>query len=343
MRRREQERGRHLDDGHRGFGRLDHARWHAASGARRRRQGRDVRPGRGSSFVDTSRQYNIYDPLVRVGPDLKATPGLALEWTPNADATIWEVGLRPGVTFHDGKPFTAADVIYTLRSMGDPKHVAHSSVTNIRLAELKRVNALTVRIPLKSADVHLPQSFVNGNTVVIQNGTTSFAKPVGTGPFVFESFKVGERSRALANKDYWETGKPYVDVWEDVSIDDPAARVNALLSGEIDAMSVIDFTQAKAHKAAGDLQIIDATSPSIQVIYMAVNRPPFTDNRVREAFRLIADRQALSTVRSPASGHRATTSSARGTTTSPTTSPSASRTSRRPSRYSRRRARRTSR
>src|SRR3954452_19651792 len=52
-------------------------------------------PARGSSFIDTSRQYNVFDPLVRVNPDLKVAPGLALSWTPNKTSSVWEVKLRP--------------------------------------------------------------------------------------------------------------------------------------------------------------------------------------------------------------------------------------------------------
>jgi peptide/nickel transport system substrate-binding protein len=250
-------------------------------------------PGRGSSFIDTSRQYNLYDPLVRVNPDLTVAPGLALKWTPNKDSTVWEIALRPGVTFHNGKSLTADDVIYTLRSMGDPKHIGHFAVTNIRLGELKKINPLTVRVTLKSPNARLYDSFVNGNTVVIQNGEKNFAKPIGTGPFVFQSFTPGERSHCVRNANYWEHGKPYVDAWEDVSIDDPAARLNALLSGEIDAMSSLDYNQARAHKQSGDINVVDAPSPSVHVIYMAVDQGEFKDNRVREAFRYIPDRQAL--------------------------------------------------
>jgi len=250
-------------------------------------------PARGSSFIDTSRQYNLYDPLVRVNPDLTTAPGLALRWTHNKNSTVWDIHLRPGVTFHNGKPFTADDVIYTLRSMGDSSHVGHFAVVNIRLNELKKINAHTVRVHLKSPDAQLYRSFVNGNTVMIQDGEKNFAKPVGTGPFVFGSFTPGERSHCTRNPNYWEHGKPYVDAWEDWSIDDPQARLNALLSGQIDAMSSLDYNQARVHQRTRDIQVINAPSPSMHCIYMAVDKAPFTDNRVRQAFRLIPDRKAL--------------------------------------------------
>ncbi len=214
-------------------------------------KGESFNPARGSSFIDASRYYNLFDPLSRVGPTLEIEPGLALEWNPNADSTVWEVKLRPDVTWHDGKPFTADDVIYTFGQMGDAKHVSHASVVNINLRDVKKIDDLTLEIPLKSPNARLYDSFVQQNTVIVQDGATDFSKPVGTGAFVFESFTVGERSLCTRNPNYWDEGKPYVDEWEDISIDDNAARLNALLAGEIDMMSQLPFAQAKEQRGPG--------------------------------------------------------------------------------------------
>ncbi|HEX2045708.1 MAG TPA: ABC transporter substrate-binding protein [Gaiellaceae bacterium] len=256
-------------------------------------KGESFNPARGSSFIDASRYFNVFDPLSRVGPTLEVEPGLALEWNPNEDSTLWEVKLRPDVTWHDGKPFTADDVIYTLGQMGDAKHVSHASVLNINLRDVRKVDDLTLEIPLKSPNARLFDSFVQQNTVIVQDGATDFTRPVGTGPFMFQSFTVGERSLCTRNPNYWEQGKPYVEEWEDISIDDNAARLNALLAGEVDMISQIPFAQAKQQQEQGDIQVIAAESPALQVFLMAVDIAPFDDVRVRQAFRLIADRQAL--------------------------------------------------
>ena len=251
-------------------------------------------PARGSTFIDASRYLNIYDLFVRADDKLELVPGLATEWEPNEDSTVWQFKLRPDVVWHDGSPFTAQDVIYTLQSWGDKKHIAHSAATQMRLNELSAPDDLTLEIPLKGPNARLPDSFTQQNNVIIKDGTTDFTSPIGTGPFRFESFTAGERSLAIRNEDYWEEGKPYVDEWEDISISDNAARLNALLSGEIDMMSQIEPTQARAHLDSGEIQIIRAPSPTaIQVFYMAVDIPPFDDPLVRQAFRLIPDRQGL--------------------------------------------------
>lgn len=251
-------------------------------------------PARGSTFIDASRYLNVFDLLVRADNKLELVPGLATEWEPNDDSTVWQFKLRPDVVWHDGKPFTAQDVIYTIQSWGDKKHIAHSAATQMRLDELSAPDPLTLEIPLKGPNARLADSFTQQNNVIIQDGTTDFTQPIGTGPFKLESFTVGERSLAVRNEDYWEEGKPYVDEWEDISISDNAARLNALLNGDIDMMSQIEPTQAKANLESGEIQIIRAPSPTaIQVFYMAVDIPPFDDPKVRQAFRLIPDRQGL--------------------------------------------------
>ncbi len=250
-------------------------------------------PALGSSFIDASRYLNVYDPLVRVQPDLTITPALATEWTPNADSTSWTLTLREGVTWHDGSPFGADDVIYTMQLWADPKHLASSSASGIAIDQLQKVDELTVEVPLKSPNAFLVEVLTGQNNVIVKNGTTDYANPIGTGPFMVQEFTVGEHSICAKNPSYWEEGKPYVDEWEDVSIDDPAARLNALLAGEIDMMSQLEPTAAKAQLESGEIAVVRAPSTAIQVFIMAVDIAPFDDPLVRQAFRLIANRQQL--------------------------------------------------
>jgi peptide/nickel transport system substrate-binding protein len=256
-------------------------------------KGETFNPGRGSSFIDASRYYNLYDPLIRVKPDLSPAPGLALQWIPNRDSTTWLIRLRPDVTFHNGKDFTADDVIYTFRTMADPKHVGTAAVAGIRIGDLRKQGRLTVRVPLKTPNARLFDNFNVQNSVIVPVGLKDFSRPIGTGPFAFRSFTPGQRSLCARNPNYWEEGKPYVDEWEDISIDDNTARLNALLSGRIDMLSQLDPRQARAQLSRKQIRVLNAPSTTIQVFLMAVDRAPFNDRRVRQAFRLIPDRQAL--------------------------------------------------
>jgi len=252
-----------------------------------------LNPATGITPIDQSRIQNLYDPLVVVNRDLTTSPGLALEWKPNSDATEYEVTLRPGVTFHNGKPLTAEDVIYSISLMAKPTSAAAPFVSSISLRDLKAINDTTLRIKLGSPDADLAANFAYYNTWIVQSGEKDFSKPVGTGPFKFESFTPGKQSIFTKNPDYWVSGKPYVDSLKIVGISDNAARLNALPSGQIDAMACLPTAHAKAHKASGDINVLDAPSPQAVMFYMDTTKPPFNDNNVRLAMRLIADRQAL--------------------------------------------------
>jgi peptide/nickel transport system substrate-binding protein len=253
-----------------------------------------VDPFIGITPVDQARIQNLYDPMVIVNPDLTTSPGLALEWTPNADATEYEVKLRQGVEFHNAKTLTSADVIYSIQQMSKPANFgSYPFVAGIDVKGLKAVDKYTLRIPLKAPDADLAANFTYYNTWIVQDGETDFKNPVGTGPFEFVSFTPGQQSIFKRNPNYWQTGKPYVDELKFIGITDPTARLNALTSGTIDAMAQLPFQEAKAHQATGDITVLVAPSPQAMMFYMDTQKPPFSDPRVRQAMRLIADRPAL--------------------------------------------------
>ena len=257
-------------------------------------KGESFNPGRGSSFIDASRAYNLYDPLVRVNPDFSQSPGLALSWTPNADRDEVrdqapprrQVARRLPVHRRRRDLVDAPDGRPEARRIGGRRRTSSSpssrrpARSSCRSRSRGRTRASRTRSCSRAC-------------VIVKNGYKNFAKPIGTGPFKFKSFEIGVRSLCVRNPDYWQNGKPYVDEWEDISIDDNSARLNALLGGQIDMMSQLDFAQAKAQKKTKKIQVIDAPSPAYQVFIMRVDRPPFNDVNVRQAIRLIVDRQAL--------------------------------------------------
>ena len=252
-----------------------------------------LNPNLGVTPIDQSRIQQLYDPLTILNPDLSTSPGLATQWTPNKDATEWEVKLRSGVTFSNGKTMTSQDVIYSIRLMSKATSAALPFVSGIKLNDLKAVNSTTLRIPLQFPDASLETNFVYYNTWIVQDGEKNFTSPVGTGPFKFESFTPGQQSVFSKNANYWMSGEPYVDAIKIVSISDDTARLNALLSGQIDAMAQLPYAQAKAHQATGDIVVLVAQAPQALVFYVDVTKPPFNDNRVRTAIKLIANRPEL--------------------------------------------------
>jgi peptide/nickel transport system substrate-binding protein len=128
---------------------------------------------------------------------------------------------------------------------------------------------------------------------IVKHGTTSFNAPIGTGAFKFQSWKAGEASTFVRNPNFWIAGEPYVDKLVLTSITDNNARLNALLGGQVQAIELLTFAQAKSQMGAGNIQLLIPRAANIVPMTMAVDTPPFNDARVREAFRLIAARRQL--------------------------------------------------
>jgi peptide/nickel transport system substrate-binding protein len=244
--------------------------------------------------IDAARAYNLFDGLVWCDQSNVIQPRLAVEWMPNSDATVWTIKLRQGVTWHDGKTFTADDVIYSLRAMGSPTNFGNPSVVNIKLRDLKKINPYELQVPLLSPDARLLDLFAYFNQVMIQDGEKTFSHPVGTGPFMYQSFTAGRQSIFTRNPNYWMTGKPYVDSLEIISITDDSARLNALQSGQVDAMDSLAFPDAKANLSGGStINVLNASTPTFYTFYMNCAAPPFNDVRVRQAMMAAVNRQAL--------------------------------------------------
>jgi peptide/nickel transport system substrate-binding protein len=252
-------------------------------------------PNAAVSTVDAARADNLFDHLTTLTIDGSTQLELAESFEPNSDATLWTIKLRKGVVWHDGSPFTADDVIYTLRRIGAPKSTLAgvSTVAVMDLPSLKKVDPYTLQIPLNVPIADLAPSFSIFYMAIVKAGTTSFTHPIGTGPFMFQSWKAGESSTFVRNPHYWLGSLPYADKLVLTSITDDTARLNALLGGQVDCIELLDFAQAKAMKASGQIQLLIPKPANIVPMTMAVDTPPFNDAGVRQAFRLIAGRPQL--------------------------------------------------
>jgi len=251
-------------------------------------------PNLAVSTIDTCRTLTLYDLLVHAKPNLSLEMRLATAFEPNHDATKWTIKLRKGVVWHNGKPFGADDVMYTLRRIAASKTSGGlPAVQPFNLKAMRKVNAHEFELPLHVPIADLAPAFVFYPMVIVQDGWKNFKKPVGTGAFMADKFKPGQGSLFKRNPHYWMHGLPYVDDVEISSIPDPQARLNALLSGQVDAIEQLTFAQAKEHQRKKDIVVLVGNGPQFVPITMSVDLKPFNDVRVRQAFRLIADRPGL--------------------------------------------------
>jgi peptide/nickel transport system substrate-binding protein len=257
--------------------------------------GESLDPHKALSVADIARTENLYDRLTVQAPEGDTQMSLAESFEPNASADVWTVKLKPDITFHDGKPLTADDVIYSYRRILDPDEALQGAadIGMVDAGKMRKVDELTIEMTLKGAYADFPAACEQRSLAIIPAEFSDHTKPVGTGPFRFESFAVGERSLFQKHENYWEEGKPYVDELEILSIADPAARMNALNAGQVDAIESVDLAQAKGIPEGGEIRILNAKTGAWVPVTISVKAKPFDDPRVRQALRLIADRQQI--------------------------------------------------
>jgi peptide/nickel transport system substrate-binding protein len=257
----------------------------------------------------------LFDPLVCADADLVSKPCLAQSWT--ASGKTWTFKLRPGVKFSDGSPFTSADVVFTFDRVGKVPNTPSSYKVYLQNVEkVEAVDPLTVRITTSEPYPLLPVNMVGlsimsakaaagpapeGKTTTELNAGNGL---VGTGPYKFVSWKRGTELVFERNPYYWGPAP----AWDKViyrPISNPAARVAALLAGDVDLIE--DPPTDDLERLQKDPKLTVVAKASNRVIYVALDqhgeqtpgiqgtngKNPLLDKRVREALSLAIDRYAL--------------------------------------------------
>lgn len=245
------------------------------------------------TMPDIARVRSLYEPLFRFTPDYKVEPALALEAEHNADATEWTFKLREGVTFHDGRPLTANDVKASIERMADPENPApylSDLAPTIDLASCRAVDPLTYRMVLTEPNGTLDTLFAQYSLGIVP-ADFDLARPIGTGPFKYDQFVPGTRSLFGRHDDYWDL-KASVDSLVIIDFSDDAAKVNALLAGQVNTIDNLPAYLADTIDTQGAHTLVSETGGWIPFT-MRVDAAPFSDVRVRQAMRLIVDRQQM--------------------------------------------------
>jgi peptide/nickel transport system substrate-binding protein len=207
--------------------------------------------------------------------------------------TTLNVKLRDGVTWHNGKPFTADDVVWTIKLW--EKTPALSNVAElIDFANVRRRGRLEVAIPLTRPVADFPSiPATTWCAYIVPDGDTYDRKEhVGTGPFKLDSWGPG-RAVFSANEEYWG-GAPYLDkIISDSSFRAEEARFNALLAGEIDALVQLPYELAKTAESNPSIKVLTSATPGYVAPSARIDQPPFNDPRVMQAMKLVADREAI--------------------------------------------------
>src|SRR5438105_2428361 len=242
----------------------------------------------------------VFDQHVAQNSMASIVPDLATGWTWGEDGTQLTLPLRQGVKWHDGKPFTAADVKCTWDAlMGKTPDKLR---INPRKAWYRNIEEITtngdheVTFHLKRPQPYLIALLASGQSPVYPCHVTPAQMrqhPVGTGPFKFVEYKQNEHIRVVKNPDYWKPGRPYLDAIEYTIIPNTGTRLLAFAAGKLDLIwatpPLLKDVKEQAPQAKCDL-VLDNNSRDL-LINRAV--PPFDNIELRRAIALILDRPAF--------------------------------------------------
>ncbi len=236
-------------------------------------------------------QYQIRNPLIEVGPGGVLIPELATEWEGNDDSTVWVFKLREGVEFHDGKPFTSEDAVFSLNIHRGADTVSVNKSLMEQVSDVQATGPHEMTVTLSAPNASFASVFSMNPMVMVPAGTTDFDKGVGTGGYILEVYEPGVRSRVTRNPNYWKENRAHFDAVEMLAVRDVNARTTALQTGEIDAMNNVDTATAPLVQAMPGIDLIQTQGKVHYCYSMMASDPAYQDNDVRMAMKLAIDRQ----------------------------------------------------
>ena len=273
------------------------------------------------SWVESSNSARqVVDYLTVTGVDNITRPGLIEKWEPSPDLKTWTLRVRKSVKWHNGRQFTADDVVWNIKRVLDPK--TGSSVLGLmkgflledyetgekddkgnpkkssRLWDanaIQKVDDFTVKLNGKTAQLAVPEQLFHYPFLILdpaENGEFKVGSN-GTGAFTLVENEVGRRQVLKARKQPYWGGGPYLDQLEFIDLgDDPAASVAALASKQVDGLYGADIVQLEALQKIPHVQMYQVTTAYTATARMQPVKP-FDDKRVRQAMRYAIDSNAV--------------------------------------------------
>jgi len=262
---------------------------------------------------------NIYEPLVRRDRNMRIEPALATTWSQPA-LDVWRFTLRQGVSFQDGTPFGADDVLFSYARANGAGSRISTAIASIR--EARKIDDHTVEFVTNGPDPLLPEEIAiwdmmskawcekhdAARAADIAKGEENYASnhANGTGPFMLQSRRAGAQTSLVRNPAWWDRPAPDLDQVVFYPIADAAARSAALIAGDIDMIYGVSAQEINAIAAAPHLRLIHG--PELRTIYLGFamgpgelhmgsvkGKNPFRDIRVRRAFYQAIDEEAIET------------------------------------------------
>lgn len=250
---------------------------------------------------------SLYNALIELDRDLKPQPDLAQRWTVSQGGTVYTFHLAPNVKWHDGKPFTSADVKFTFDEMLLKHHARTKSGIGAVIASIetpsphtvvfrlrKPYGALLQLLNITEAPI-LPKHLYQGSDPLTNPANVN---PVGTGPFKLESYRTDQQVVMVRNPDYFKVGLPYLDRLVFRVVPDSNARSLALMAGEADYLGLVNAPDVEPLRSRPDLTMAQTAFSTgggncINTVSFNLDRKPLADVRVRQAVAHAVDRAQI--------------------------------------------------
>ena len=239
--------------------------------------------------------WAIHDRLTAYDEKLQPQPMLAESWDLSSDAKQIKFNLRKGVQYHSGREFTSADVEYNLRRVQSGKSFNGQIEKQSKwwtTIETPDKHTIVLRSEQPRPNLFDFFEYLNIQDKDILEGPDAKSKAIGTGPFALDQWIQGDRLVFTKNKNYWQSGRPYLDGFEVKILNDPQASVVQLEAGSLDLILTPPLQDLNRLKADPKFQsLVHPTSGGVTTIGMSVPKEPFDKKPVRQALNYALDRK----------------------------------------------------
>ena len=238
----------------------------------------------------------VFDCLTEVTASGELVGELAESWEASSDAKTWTFNLRKGVTFHNGKSFGADDVIASLNMHTEEGAKSAAKPIVAAITTMKKMNDHQIQFTLAAGNADFPFLLSDYHILMYPAGMIdeAIAKGIGTGLYKVVSFDPGVRCVLTRVDSHYKDGRAgWFDEIECIAINDSSARMNALMTGQVDAVNRVDFKTEPLLRANPNIEIFEVTGNMHYTFPMLTNQAPFDDINVRKALKYGLDRQEM--------------------------------------------------
>jgi peptide/nickel transport system substrate-binding protein len=253
-------------------------------------------PGLLENGFQTTLTRAMGNTLTEVAADGGLIPSLAESWESSPDAKTWTFSLRKGVEFHNGRTMTAKDVVASINYHRDENTKSSVKPLTKGISEIKADGDHTVVFVLNGGNADFPFNLDTPGFIVFPanaDGGLDWKPGVGTGGYILKEFEPGVRAHLQRNPNYWKEGRAHVDEAELLVIADPAARTNALVTGEVHAIDQVDLKTARLLAKRDGIIVEETSGPLHYTFPMLIKRAPFDNPHVRQALKFAIDREEM--------------------------------------------------